>query len=229
MGLFSSKKENNNNNNNNLPAPPAVNTTPSVPQQAPPSVSSLPTEGNLIAPPIPGSNSLNDIKSEVSAPSTNNASAPVVKSESPKIDNSLKEDTTDSLFDLSELEMPELESTSNTQMPELESNLEDSNLSEAHEVDTNVHSEEDLGFVSNKGSHSRSKQLNENYYITTSQFKSLLEIVESVKSKVKEASETHLRLMDIKSEEDIEYENLRKSFQFVEDKLYEVDSLIFDK
>ena len=37
------------------------------------------------------------------------------------------------------------------------------------------------------------------------------------------------RLVSIKAEEDIELESLRKDFQFIEDKLYEVDSTIFDR
>ena len=53
--------------------------------------------------------------------------------------------------------------------------------------------------------------------------------VDKVKEKFKESSDIHLKLLDIKSEEDLEYENLRKNFQFVEEKLYEVDSLIFEK
>ena len=69
----------------------------------------------------------------------------------------------------------------------------------------------------------------DNFFITTAQFKALLEIVESVKLKVKESTEKHLRLLDIKSEEDIEYENLRKDFQYIEDKLYEADSILFEK
>ena len=66
-------------------------------------------------------------------------------------------------------------------------------------------------------------------FLTTTQFKALLEIVDAVKNKVKDSSETHLRLMDMKAEEDIEYENLRKSFQFIEDRLYDLDGILFEK
>jgi len=66
-------------------------------------------------------------------------------------------------------------------------------------------------------------------YITTAQFKNMLEIIDNVRSRVKESAEKHTRLLDIKSEEDIEYENLRKDFQYIEDKLYEVDSLLFER
>lgn len=68
----------------------------------------------------------------------------------------------------------------------------------------------------------------ESCFLTTQQFRSMLEIVELVKGKVKDSTEIHLRLLDMKSEEDIEYENLRKNFQYVEDKLYELDSILFD-
>lgn len=65
-------------------------------------------------------------------------------------------------------------------------------------------------------------------FITTEQFKKVLEHVEFVKNKVKVSSDTYLRLMDIKAEEDIEYENLRKEFQTMEEKLYEIDNILFE-
>jgi len=65
-------------------------------------------------------------------------------------------------------------------------------------------------------------------FITTEQFKNVLEHIDFIKSKVKEASDTYLRLMDIKAEEDIEYENMRKDFQTIEEKLYEVDNILFE-
>ena len=85
-----------------------------------------------------------------------------------------------------------------------------------------------LSFVSGRSKQARSS-VSDNLYVTTSQFKTFLDIVEQVRSRVKDSSDRHLRLLDIKSEEDIEYENLRRDFQYVEDKLYEIDSLIFDK
>lgn len=88
--------------------------------------------------------------------------------------------------------------------------------------------EEDQGFNFDENP-SGTTVLDDTYFVTTHQFKSLLEIVEAVKERVKISNERHLRLLDIKAEEDIEYENLRKDFQFVEDKLYEVDSIIFER
>lgn len=96
-------------------------------------------------------------------------------------------------------------------------------------TDTNMSRDTNLNFISNKNLNPGHVSHEKDFFITTHQFRSVLEIIESVKNKVKESSETHLRLMDIKSEEDIEYENLRKDFQFIEDKLYELDSVIFEK
>jgi hypothetical protein len=74
---------------------------------------------------------------------------------------------------------------------------------------------------------SKKSEIKKEFYVTTTQFKDLLDIVDSVKLKIKSTNELYLRLADIKSEEDIEFENLRKSFIFVEEKLYELDRVLF--
>lgn len=203
MGLFSSKKE------NNMVAPPAPlvtigqgNTDPSM----------LPEIKKLSTPPMPGG-SLDDIKREVSSSKSiqnNVIEEPEVKEEQYNVNNSQ-----DSLFDLSELDIPEAQNLESEEEVYVESE-------EEIEADND---KEGLDFINKH--HSKVKS-NETYFITTKQFKTLLEIVEGVKNKVKDASETHLKLLDIKAEEDIEYENMKKDFEYIEDKLHEVDSIIFD-
>ena len=120
-------------------------------------------------------------------------------------------------------------------MPDSEDSSEDTveepstELALAHEEEEHIETKEehisgDVEFIAHH------KEVNDTkpFFVTTSQFKALLEIIENVKQKTKETSERHLRLLDIKSEEDIEYENLKKDFAFIEDKLYEVDTLIFE-
>lgn len=181
---------------------------------------------NLSAPPIPGG-SLEDIKSQVSRmntivpiQNTNQMTMTNVPAKNEEIpDISLKEDNfeDDSLFDFSELESETTKALENTYDKKNNSN---------EQVQENLGNLEDLNFIK---SNKRLKEHNHTYFITTKQFKKLLEIVDEVKRKTKESQETHLRLLDIKSEEDIEYENLRKDFEYIEDKLYELDSIIFEK
>lgn len=243
MGLFSKSKE-------EIPAPPVM---PPVPEEDSTNMSSniaspaSAINDGLAAPPVPGGN-LDDIKQQVqssgvsqnSMESTNNMpsvstestlnipqmpNTSELSSESPdmaeesNIANKNEESNStiddDSLFDFSELDL------SNAQNQETE--ISENSINKEKE-DENI-SIDNLSFIQKN---KNSKEY-EDFFITTKQFKTLLEIVEAVKNKVKGANETHLRLMDIKAEEDIEYENLRKDFEFIEDKLYEVDNLIFDK
>jgi len=230
MGLFSKNKD-------DMPAPPIMPPAPAEnssnlvpPTQGTDNLSAPSFEGtgNLSAPPIPGGN-LDDIKSQVEA--TSNIAAPndaamgnlsesiqmpSIEETNLEIPNTNEENKDEnlnlddeSLFDFSELD---LETTESENKEEVKKETESSPL-------------DDLSFIKKN----RKVQEYETFFITTKQFKNLLEIVESVKKKVKDANETHLRLMDIKAEEDIEYENLRKDFEFIEDKLYEVDNLIFEK
>jgi len=222
MGLFSKKKEELDNNIlGDIPMPVKNEVKSNNIDLQMPTSSSV----NLSAPPIPGGN-LTDIKNEVSAPSFSSG-------------NSFNESYNSNSFDVEdgdnvqikeqEMVMPQVEDDSDSlfDFSELDNELDFSN-----KVNENVKRQEvvselpEINFVEDEKHHSLK---DETYFVTTSQFKSLLEIVDSVKTRVKEASETHLKLMDLKSEEDIEYENLRKDFQFIEEKLYEVDSLIFDK
>ena len=231
MGFFSSKKE-----EKKVSTVPAV---PPAPAAAPvPSVSNCSSEvsnvGNLAPPSIPGGSHLDDIKSEVASSADNNSTGVVSEQQdsSSLTDSSDLSLNTDSLFDLSDLDLaPEVEEKSMTSSQSNSGNVDLSSereipIAQSDVIDTNTENLSSLSFASRSGV-SRSKD--EDIFVTTSQFKSLLSIIDSVKARVKEATETHLRLMDIKSEEDIEYENLRKSFQYVEDKLYEVDNLIFEK
>lgn len=188
------------------------------------------SSSKLTPPPMPGGGSLDDIKRQVSPaddmsdsefelPTQSQMNKMMTPSISPDMDehsDPLMADDTDSLFD-----MPDLGVSSSSRMPS--PSMPKSNYGDST-VDTNAKRGGHLNFISeNFGPR------NQSYFVTTKQFRTMLEIIESVKSRVKESSETYLRLMDIKSEEDIEYENLRKDFQFIEDKLYELDSIIFEK
>ncbi|MCA9459796.1 MAG: hypothetical protein KC589_02335 [Nanoarchaeota archaeon] len=254
MGLFS---KHNDNKGKALPAPPgAPSSNAPAPQGAGsvPTPYGPPKEadsaGSLAAPPVPGG-SLSDIKSQVvgssfprpSVADNDDSAAPPFNSGD---DSDLGDLGDDSLFDFSGLEIPEAEPSQADYSSSMGRNNSGEGLPRVSEgssrgissnrihslpeetVDSNIANEADLNFVSNKDVKHKVED-NETYFLTTSQFKSLLEIVEAVKERVKVSSDTHLRLLDIKSEEDIEYENLRKDFQFIEDKLYEVDSIIFDR
>lgn len=216
MGLFSKNKE-------EMPLPPMppapeVNNSSNEDKLVPPSMDT----NSLSAPPIPGG-SLEDIKSQVSLSSNSMSnsmpsrqeelSSSIEKPEEiemPKSDLTTENNDDDSLFDFSELGLDDESPSISEERTEVEPS-------------TNL---DDLKFI--KQSKTTKKEF-ETFFITTKQFKNLLEIVDSVKKRVKDASETHLRLMDIKAEEDIEYENLRKDFEFIEDKLYQVDNIIFEK
>jgi len=205
MGLFSKKEE----TKKTVTAPPVQvpqatstqNKTIEAPEKG------LKEINNLIAPKIPGENSLNDIKKEVIKPEYKQANQENFENNN---------ESEDSLFDISDIDFEEPLNNQN----QLEANEDTS-------IDTNLESKKNMEFIKHNPHHQN--KISETFYITTSQFKTLLEIIENVKTKVKESSENHIRLMDIKSEEDIEYENLRKNFQYIEDKLYEVDNLIFEK
>lgn len=208
---------------------------------------------NLSAPPIPGG--LGEIKNQVTSPSENEMSnnnlnqmpmaqdlpeTPNMEMPNFEVENNIQENH-DDLFDFSDIDSQlsansqNVSNNSNVELPNLENNSNDINnqTSKMNEEDnlnrnTNDVNLPEINFIE-ENAHSDKKVRDETYFVTTSQFKSLLEIVDGVKMKTKEATETHLKLMDIKAEEDLEFENLRKSFQYIEEKLYEVDSLIFDK
>lgn len=65
-------------------------------------------------------------------------------------------------------------------------------------------------------------------FIKTRQYQSLLESIEEVKSKIKNSYDTYLKLSELKTEEDIEVENLRKEFEEIESRLYKIDQILFE-
>jgi hypothetical protein len=201
--------------NNDLPVPP-----PPSPQLNP--MEEKLEEGATLSPPPVIRGDIPDIKSLVN---------PVEKKEEDNHDeDEFSSLTDDSLFDFSNMSNSE--------------SFEDSNLSEEHDelrrksLDNNnenrlipsddTEKSTDLTFTK-RNQHSFGNKKENSIFITTIQFKALFEIIEDVKDRVSAGNETHLRLLDLKAEEDIEYENLRKDFQFLEDKLYELDSIIFEK
>lgn len=239
MGLFS-KKENdkekapappgppkpaqNNSTGSPLPPPPGGKQMPPSPPSGQNNEQASSTQSNtsygaMPEPPSP-MGGLDEIKNQISTPNVqpapSSSNVPAQKQEEASTDD------LESLFDFSDLDEQIQNSPSkNTQITHEEPKEEE--LPQQRE-----HSEEELTFLKTRDT-PHSKHNNESIYITTSQFKALLEIVEEVKLKAKDSSERHLRLLDIKSEEDIEFENLKKDFAFIEDKLYEVDNLIFER
>jgi hypothetical protein len=221
MGLFSKGKEETKNDAPPVPpaapgtlnAPPAPGVAP-MPEPARNITIQAPDEesNNLSAPPIPGGG-LEEIKNEVAF--KKHESAEKNEETESEEETSTINDEEDSLFDFSELDVNAPINSSD--------NIKEDIMGNNSEEHKNI-SDENLSFIKHR--HTPSK---DTYFVTTSQFKSLLEIIEAVKNKIKDTSETHLKLLDIKAEEDIEFENLRKDFQFIEDKLYEVDSIIFEK
>jgi len=183
-------------------------------------VPGVPSNASLSPPPMPGGN-LNDIKKEIIG---DNDSNPELNLDSDdEMDFGSSSDmpsSSDDLFNMFKMD----ESHDDTALVE-ESTDESPSFEEPNVVDTSM---EHLGH-NNYGFDSRRKGASDSTFLTTTQFKALLGIVDSVKGKVKESSETHLRLLDMKAEEDIEYESLRKSFQFIEDQLYELDGILFEK
>lgn len=217
MGFFSKNKE----EKSNLPPAPMPPAVPSMGK-----LNGAPNEisrqaPSLSAPPIPSRNSFDDIKSQV----TSGMSEKTPQLNNQEGFNEQNSSAEESLFDFSTLDIHD---------DNVETSLQDTNISRSSFsdspsfVDTNVKNNEHLSFVTNRNKFGKSGSV-DNLYVTTSQFKTFLELVEQVRTRVKDSSDRHLRLLDIKSEEDTEYENLRRDFQYIEDKLYEVDSLIFDK
>lgn len=208
MGLFSKPKQ-----NSSLPPAPSMpsmmapSAKPAVDLNKPPVADAF-MQKVPMAPPLP-EDSLKEVKWQVDSLNPMSLPVPAAEHDSESFAPMNVPESQDNMFDLSDVSLEGLEA------PETES-----------KVSVPAVSDNTLTYTPNRPSR---KVSNEPHFVTTAQFKRMLEIVEEVKVKVKETSEIHLRLMDIKSEEDIEYESLRKNFQFIEDKLYEVDSIIFEK
>ena len=229
MGLFSKNKQEDKSASMPPapPMPPSANfgqTLPSLSAELPPapgvvssnSNDSIQPIGGLPTPPVPRAD-LDEIKNEVYSKSSYNENMSrfdLPKEEVPK--KVEDDDELDSLFDISDLDIPSEEDS--TKIKEEDSKVEEEKKD--LEDERNIPEE----FIE----HHKKIDETKPFFITTSQFKALLEIVDSVKSKTKDSHERHLRLLDIKAEEDIEYENLKKDFTFIEDKLYELDNLIFE-
>ena len=189
------------------------------------SMPEVPQGANLSPPPLPGSSSLDGIKSEVApmppdpqVPQNNPNDGQVQNPPGNQMDSGSSDDELFSMFDI---DTP-LDSNSSETSQDNKDLLEDKDNKTSE-----MEQPSELSFVK---SHRETNPLSINSkFLTTSQFKAMLELVEGVKSKVRDSTETYTRLMDIRSEEDIEYENLKKSFQFIEDKLYELDNILFEK
>ena len=231
MGLFSKHKTQEDNIAPAAPAPSLNSSSnndlgsvapPSLDLNSPP-ISEVPKGSSLSAPPLPGG--LNDIKEQVSSSSSPSLSEDETSN---TMNNVSSEDesnfSNDSLFDMFDVGDSQEDFSGSSSSSSKSENKTSETLSYVEPTDTSMKRMDSLNFTRNSSDSER-----DTCFLTTSQFKALLEIVESVKSKVKNSTELHLRLMDMKSEEDIEYENMRKNFQFIEDKLYELDNILFEK
>ena len=202
MGLFNKKKEKLSGGFSEMPPIPKAPSFNDSKDNA--SSQDLVNNSNL------SENTLSDIKDEISthSPNVNEEKESI----SPNVDISNEEKDIDldnlNLFDIEDNQLPKEE--------------EKNNFSKSQEE-----TYEDVSFL--KNNRQKIPKQTDSFYITTTQFKTMIEIIDNVKNKIKLASDTYLKLLDIKSEEDIEYENLRRDFQHVEGKLYDIDKLIFDR
>jgi hypothetical protein len=195
--------------------------------------SEVPDGSNLTPPSLPGSG-LDDIKSQVVGDMETSSLSPSTPKKE-EIDNSAFESpeisSDEDLFNMFKVDDSEISeqakttlSTSGYNSDTKDDSIYNSTQSDAPEViETHISNDVALNFETKHIS-----KKDETIFLTTTQFKALLEVVDSVKSKIKTSTETHLRLMDMKAEEDVEYESLRKSFQFIEDKLHDLDEILFE-
>ena len=152
--------------------------------------------------------------------------------------SSSKENKEEDLFDLNDFDIDENSNSNDTSnvdlAPEKEMseeevkanlNIEEATQESLEDTSNNENLDIDREYTFSKSSKTSDKE----FFITTSQFKKLLEIIDNVKLKVKHSNDLYLKLADIKSEEDIEFENLRKSYIYIEERLYELDKTIFEE
>ncbi len=251
MGFFSRKKD----ESSNLPPAPMPPVAQGMDRLSASPMDVSKQAPYLSMPSVPSRSSLDDIKSQVisngSSSNFNNMNNSNLNNQNfganqmqPSVQESAQNSSSladDALFDFSTLDLGEPQEEEIVSKPTTPATVSvtNSNVSRnavvapesqnSSYVDKNIINHEgSLSFVSNKNRFNK-PGVNDNLFVTTSQFKTFLEIIEQVRVRVKDSSDRHLRLLDIKSEEDLEYENLRKDFQYIEDKLYEVDSLIFDR
>ena len=64
------------------------------------------------------------------------------------------------------------------------------------------------------------------FFMTTSQCKDYLEILDNIRKILKESSKSCAKITEIKKEEEEELENLRKNFSKIEEKFYKIDLII---
>ena len=209
--------------------PPAPGMDAPAPMGAENTLSEIPDGSNLTPPSLPGSG-LDDIKSQVvgDMPELEDSNEMPQKQE---IDNSAFEtpeiSSDEDLFNMFKVDDSELtQSAAPASLPsdmhEQENEQEDDSYV-PETIETHTSNDVALNFETKTVS-----KKDETIFLTTTQFKALLEVVDSVKSKIKTSTETHLKLMDMKAEEDVEYESLRRNFQFIEDKLHDLDGILFD-
>ena len=135
------------------------------------------------------------------------------------------------IFNLDDFEVEDVGNQVSTEVKE-QNDLDSLDIDENQDKEVlNIEEEKNPEFDQERNyKFSRTSSIHEKeFFITTSQFKKLLEIIDNIKLKVKQSNDLYLKLTDIKSEEDIEFENLRKTYAYVEEKLYELDKTIFEE
>lgn len=193
-------------------APPVSQNSQSVPQQSP-SPSMMPPSSPMMAP-----------ENFSQLPPQQPPVAKVESHPSPSVekihDDPIEEE---SLFNLDDFELPSLDGVSYDKAQSVDD--EKIQLASPHPQRESNHLSAD-DFVPTKG---LSVAKDDTYFLTTTEFKHLLEQIDAVKERIKASTQRHMKILSIKAEEDIEIESMKKDFQFIEDKLYEVDSTIFDR
>jgi hypothetical protein len=190
-------------------------------------LSDVPDGSNLTPPSLPGSG-LEDIKSQIVGDMLTSTSSPLTPKKE-EIDNSAFQSpeisSEDDLFNMFKVDDSEISEPTHGYKSEIkyDFNTESTKPDIPEIIETHTSNDVTLNFETKTIS-----KKDETIFLTTTQFKALLEVVDSVKTKIKTSTETHLRLMDMKAEEDVEYESLRKSFQYIEDKLHNLDEILFE-
>jgi len=117
----------------------------------------------------------------------------------------------------------------NLDLEDLEDNESKTDISKEQQKQHIENKKEDVDLSKYKTEDLEKVDTDNPIFISTEQFKKVIDSIEFVKSKVKTATDTYIRILDIKSEEDLEFDNLKKDFQNLEDKLYEIDSILFEE
>lgn len=214
------------------PMPPVAPPSPSAPTPPP----GMPPQNNSMPEPVmppsspmpstqPVMNSSPMAEQPPTAMSAPTSSSPMPSTQPKSVVELNKDDLIEeeSLFNLDDFELPSLDGVSYDKAETTENSSIELANPHPHTEANRLNADD---FVPTKG---LSVAKDDTYFLTTTEFKHLLEQIDAVKERIKVSTQRHMKILSIKAEEDIEIESLKKDFQFIEDKLYEVDSTIFDR